>query len=65
MKEHIVSAPLLTYAKFNEPFLLAIDVNMQGLSDVIVQYVTGNLQVVAYASSALIPHERNMNNYKL
>ncbi|CAG2220738.1 Retrovirus-related Pol polyprotein from transposon 17.6 [Mytilus edulis] len=63
LKEHLVTAPILSYAKFDEPFILETDASMQGLGAVLSQYVDGQLRVVAYASRALRPNERNMDNY--
>ena len=63
LKEHLVSAPILTYAEFGKPFVLETDESMQGLGAVLSQYVNGQLRVVSYASRALRPNERNMNNY--
>ncbi|CAG2234454.1 Retrovirus-related Pol polyprotein from transposon 17.6,Retrovirus-related Pol polyprotein from transposon 297 [Mytilus edulis] len=63
LKEHLVTAPILSYAKFDEPFILETDASMQGLGAVLSQYIDGKLRVVAYASRALRPNERNMDNY--
>ncbi|CAG2217557.1 unnamed protein product [Mytilus edulis] len=63
LKEHLVTAPILSYAKFDEPFILETDASMQGLGAVLSQYIDGQLRVVAYASRALRPNERNMDNY--
>ncbi|VDI45594.1 Hypothetical predicted protein [Mytilus galloprovincialis] len=63
LKEHLVTAPILSYAKFDEPFILETDASMQGLGAVLSQFVDGKLRVVAYASRALRPNERNMDNY--
>ena len=64
LKEHLISAPILNYAKYGEPFVLETDASMQGLGAVLSQHDDdGKLRVIAYASRSLRPNERNMKNY--
>lgn len=63
LTEHLVTAPILSYAKFDESFILETDASMQGLGAVLSQLVDEQLRVVEYTCRALRPNERNMDNY--
>ncbi len=62
-KVALTSAPVLAYADFSKPFILAIDASFQGLGAVLSQEHKGKCRPVAYASRGLRPAERNMWNY--
>lgn len=63
LKQELASAPVLTYADFSKPFVLEIDASSHGLGAVLSQDVEGRRRPVAFASRALRPTEKNMNNY--
>ncbi|KAL2097674.1 hypothetical protein ACEWY4_006881 [Coilia grayii] len=63
LKEKLVSAPVLAYANFGQPFILEVDASYSGLGAVLSQEVDGKVRPVAYASRTLRPTERNMSNY--
>lgn len=63
LKKALVSAPVLAYADFQRPFVLEIDASHAGLGAVLSQEHGGKLRPIAYASRALRPTERNMQNY--
>lgn len=63
LKEALVSAPILAYADFQKPFVLEIDASHAGLGAVLSQEHDGKLRPIAYASRALKPSEKNMQNY--
>lgn len=63
LKKALVSAPVLAYADFQKPFVLEIDASHAGLGAVLSQEHGGKLRPIAYASRALRPAERNMQNY--
>ncbi|KAL6483715.1 hypothetical protein MHYP_G00085870 [Metynnis hypsauchen] len=63
LKACLVTAPVLAYANFSQPFILEIDASYQGLGAVLSQEYNGKVRPIAYASRALTPPERNMSNY--
>ena len=58
-----MSAPILGYPDFKEPFILETDASQEGLGAVLSQKQCGKMVVVAYASRGLRPTEKNMINY--
>ena len=63
MKGQLTSAPVLGYPDFKESFILVIDASHLGLGAVLSLKKDGKQVVIAYASRALRPNERNMENY--
>lgn len=63
LKQELVSAPVLQYADFAQPFILEIDASHQGLGAVLSQEVDGKRRPIAFASRTLRPSEKNMSNY--
>ena len=54
-----VSPPILGFADFDQPFLLHIDANQDGLGPVLYQKQNGKLVVIAYGSRRLTQPEEN------
>ena len=48
---------------FTKPFILEVDASTQGLGAVLYQKQEDGMVVLGYASRALRPHEKNMDNY--
>ena len=63
LKSALTTAPVLTYADFNQPFVLETDASHEGLSAVLSQERDGKLRPIAYASRRLRPTEKNQANY--
>lgn len=63
LKETLLSAPILAYADFTQPFRLYTDASFEGLGAVLAQVQGGQERVIAYASRSLQPTERNDQNY--
>ncbi|XP_073515516.1 uncharacterized protein [Phyllobates terribilis] len=59
----LVQAPLLAYARFDQPFTLYTDGSLHGLGAVLAQEQDGHERVIAYASRSLRDTERNPDNY--
>ena len=60
LKTMLTSAPVLAYPSFDQEFILETDASIQGLGAVLSQKRTDNrLHLVAYASRALSPPEKN------
>lgn len=59
----MVSALILAYADYKLPFRLYTDVGFEGLGAVLSQVQVEKERVIAYASRALSPNERNDKNY--
>ena len=62
--ERLTSAPILAYADFSLPFELHVDASGYGLGGVLCQNQDGQDRVIAYASRALTPTERNYPAHK-
>lgn len=60
LKTRLVSAPVLTYADFWQPFILEIDASHSGLGAVLSQATATGVRPVAYASRCLWLTERNI-----
>ena len=63
LKEKLVTSPILGYPDFSLPFIVETDASHSGLGAVISQKQPQGQVVIAYASRALRPSERNMTNY--
>lgn len=63
LKTKLTTAPVLVYANFSLPFVLAVDASHGGLGAVLSQEQEGKVRPIAYASRGLRPTERNMSNY--
>jgi len=63
LKERLVSAPVLGYANFANPFVLEIDASHAGLGAVLSQDQEGHRRPIAFASRGLIRSEWNMSNF--
>ena len=60
LKSLLTTAPLLSFPKFDEPFLLETDASGAGLGAVLAQtQEDGAVRPIAYASRSLQPHEKN------
>lgn len=59
----LLSAPVLAYADFSQPFHLYTDASLEGLGTVLAQVQGGRERVIAYASRSLHPTEKNDQNY--
>ena len=59
LKQLLTTAPVLTFPKFEVPFMLETDASIQGLGAVLAQRQgDGSVKPVAYASRSLQAHER-------
>ena len=65
LKELMTSAPILGYARFDEPFELHVDASHQGLGAVLCQKQNGTHRVISYASRSLNKAEKNYHTMKL
>ena len=64
LKLALTSAPVLAYPDYDKPFLLETDASLKGLGAVLSQEDNdGNVCVISYASHALKPYEKSMQNY--
>ena len=63
LKDALVSAPVLGYADFSQPFILETDASLDGLGAVLSQERDGVRHVIAFTSRSLRPEEKNMKNY--
>ena len=63
LKEKLTSTPVLGYPDFSAEFILETDASFEGLGAVLSQEREGKKVVIAYASRALRPTEKNMDNY--
>lgn len=63
LKQALLSAPILAYADFTQPFKLYIDASFDSLGAVLSQVQEGHERVIAYACHSLVGAERNDQNY--
>ena len=63
LKKVLTEAPVLGFLDFSRSFILETDASLLGLGAVLSQQQETGLVVLGYASRALRPSERNMNNY--
>ena len=63
LKKVLTEAPVLGFPDFKQSFILETDASLLGLGAVLSQQQEVGLVVLGYASRALRPSERNMNNY--
>jgi hypothetical protein len=61
LKEHLISAPVLTQPDMSKPFEVFCDASGTGLGCVLMQ----ENRVIAYASQALRPHQKNYPTHDL
>jgi hypothetical protein len=61
LRKHLTSAPVLTQPDMSKPFEVFCDASGTGLGCVLMQ----ENQVIAYASRALRPHEKNYPTHDL
>jgi hypothetical protein len=61
LRKHLTSAPVLTQSDMSKPFEVFCDVSGTGLGCMLMQ----ENQVIAYASRALRPHEKNYPTHDL
>lgn len=65
IKERLITAPILAFADFAQPFELHIDASQCGLGAVLYQKQDGKSRVVAYASRGLKKSEASYSAHKL
>ena len=64
LKLALTSAPVLAYPNYDKPFLLEMDASLKALGAVLLQEDNdGNMHVISYASHALKPYDKSMQNY--
>ena len=63
LKSKLMEAPVLRFADFSHPFIVETDASSRGLGAVLSQQIDGAKSVIAYASRALRPAEKNDRNY--
>ena len=61
----LISAPILGFADFKQPFILNVDASLNGLGAVLFQEQEGNRRIIAYASRSLNKAEKNYPIHKL
>ncbi|MEW8547228.1 MAG: RNase H-like domain-containing protein, partial [Candidatus Thiodiazotropha sp.] len=63
LKTSLISAPILGFPDFTKSFVVETDASFKGLGAVLSQDQPQGRVVIAYASRALRPAERKMDNY--
>ena len=64
LKQALISSPILAYPDYNKPFVLETDASLKGIGTILSQEDDqGNYRVISFASCALKPFERLMQNY--
>lgn len=59
LKDHLVSAPILSCPNYSKPFQVHTDASDYGIGAVLTQTLDGNERVIAYMSKSLSQQERN------
>jgi transposase InsO family protein len=59
LKDRLISAPILAYPNFTQPFRLYTDASTSGLGAILAQIQDGIEKVIAYSSRSLSKAERN------
>lgn len=65
LKELLANPPILSYPDFDKEFVVHVDACRNGLGAVLYQKNGKKLEVLAYASKALVPSEKNYSAHKL
>ncbi|CAG8767978.1 6890_t:CDS:2, partial [Racocetra fulgida] len=65
LKQCLITAPILQYPDYNEPFIIFIDASYQGLGAILFQVKDGKKYVIAYASRTLTSAEKNYSTVEL
>ena len=63
LKEKLTTSPILSFADFNQDFILELDASGLGIGAVLSQKIDGKTKVIAYASRRLRKAEKNMKNW--
>lgn len=63
LKQMLTEAPVLGFPDFSRGFIVETDASFNGLGAILSQQQEDGLVVLGYASRALKPSERNMQNY--
>ena len=59
LKEHLMSAPVLAYPKFSEPFIITTDASKSGIGAVLSQILDKEEKPINFASRSLNAAEKN------
>ena len=59
LKEKLMSAPILAYPRFDQPFELHTDASLNSIGGVLTQVIDGKERAIHFASRSLNPAERN------
>ena len=59
--EHLTNPPIMAYPDYEKPFIVHTDAWQDGMGAVLHQRQDGKIRVIAYASRALTPAEKNYN----
>ncbi|CAG8646799.1 14046_t:CDS:1, partial [Racocetra fulgida] len=65
LKQYLITAPILQYSDYNEPFIIFTDASYQGLEAILSQVKDRKEHIIAYASRTLTPAKKNYSTVKL